>query len=83
MVVLLKSITCLMNQLPLPLLQATGRGLGRLAYRIDRRHRDIALANLRGAFGREKGEKELASIAVRFFENLGMNMMEFSRVSRG
>ena len=80
MVVLLKSITCLMNQLPLPFLQAAGRGLGRLAYRIDRRHRDIALSNLRGAFGREKGARELASIAVRLFENLGMNMMEFSRV---
>ncbi|MFQ5586462.1 MAG: lysophospholipid acyltransferase family protein [Thermodesulfobacteriota bacterium] len=80
MVVLLKSIACLVNQLPLPLLQAAGRGLGRLAYRIDRRHRDIALANLTMAFGRERSRRELASIAVRLFENLGMNMMEFSRL---
>ncbi|MCP3676057.1 MAG: lysophospholipid acyltransferase family protein [Deltaproteobacteria bacterium] len=80
MVVLLKSITCLVNQLPLPLLQAAGRGLGRLAYRIDRRHRDIALANLTIAFGKEKSHEEIVAIAVGLFENLGMNMMEFSRV---
>ncbi|MFQ5330156.1 MAG: lysophospholipid acyltransferase family protein [Thermodesulfobacteriota bacterium] len=77
---LLQSITSLVNHIPLPLLQATGRGLGRGAYRIDRRHRDIALVNLRAAFGGEKGARELASIAVRLFENLGMNMMEFSKI---
>jgi len=80
MVRLLKSTTRLMSRLPLPLLQAAGRGAGRIAYSIDRRHRDIALSNMRRAFGRERSEREIASIAVSIFENLGMNLFEFLRI---
>ena len=80
MIALLKSLTWCMNTLPLRLLQGAGRGLGRAAFRLDRRHRDIALANLESAFGDEMSSEERAAIAVGLFETLGMNMMEFSRI---
>ena len=68
---LLKSLTWCMNALPLRLLQGAGRGLGRAAFRIDRRHRDIALANLESAFGDEMSREERAAIAVGLFETSG------------
>lgn len=57
-----------------------GRCLGRLLYTIDRRHRKIALTNLRFAFGDEKDEKELKSIAREHFTQLGMIGHEWLRL---
>jgi KDO2-lipid IV(A) lauroyltransferase len=55
-----------------------GALLGRLFYLIDRRHRSITLENLKGAFGKEKSERERERIAVRAFENLGRSIVEFA-----
>jgi KDO2-lipid IV(A) lauroyltransferase len=43
---------------------------GKLLYRIDEKHRNIALSNLTGAFQQELGKNEIESIARRVFENL-------------
>jgi Kdo2-lipid IVA lauroyltransferase/acyltransferase len=48
-----------------------GRTLGTLAFRCDRHHRNIALANLRQAFGREKSPAELRTIARDSFRRFG------------
>jgi len=53
-----------------------GSALGRLAYFAGRRERLKTLANLRLAFGREKGEKEISRIACEAFSNLGKNLAE-------
>jgi Kdo2-lipid IVA lauroyltransferase/acyltransferase len=59
-----------------------GRRLGWIAYHLDRRHRKVALDNLRLAFGREKPEEELQAIAQKTFEHLGLTTMEFFRIPR-
>jgi len=59
-----------------------GRQLGRLAYYLDREHRKVALQNLLIAFGQEKSEEELHTIAKKTFQNLGMMAIEFFRIPR-
>ncbi len=80
MVSTLKFISFLFNLLPVWLLDKIGRWLGRTAYAIDKRHREISLKNLRDVFGGEKSGDEITSIARMNFENLGMNLMEFLKV---
>ena len=72
----LKFISCIISYLPL----VFGRFLGRLAFCIDKKHRDIALKNLNTAFSRGKDKTEIYSIAKKVFENLGMNLIEFCRI---
>jgi KDO2-lipid IV(A) lauroyltransferase len=56
-----------------------GKRLGRLAYFIDFEHRRVAIKNLELALGGEKSGDEIRGIALRTFENLGMNLIEFLR----
>ena len=64
---------------------AAGAGLGRFAYRLDRRHREIALGNLAVAFGSERPPAERAAIARRSLAGFGrvladiLKMMHYSR----
>lgn len=57
-----------------------GRRLGKIAYCFDLEHRRAALENLHIAFGREKSEREIRSIAKKHFQNLGMMAVEFFRL---
>ena len=57
-----------------------GRQLGNLAYALDWEHRGVALQNIRLAFGSERSESEIRSIAKRSFQNLGMMAVEFFRI---
>lgn len=66
----------LLGNLPLPLLQSAGRRLGRLIFLLDRRHRAIALNNLRFAFGGQRSSAELARLAVGVFQNIGQIPLE-------
>ncbi len=59
-----------LGSLPKGLRLALAIFLGRLVFGIDRKHRRIALQNLRLAFGSEKSEAERFSVARRVFENL-------------
>ncbi len=51
-------------------------------YYLDLEHRKVALQNLHIAFGREKSEGEIRSIAKRNFQNLGMTAIEFFRLPK-
>lgn len=57
-----------------------GRALGTLAFRCSRRHRDIALANLRQAFGAEKGLSELRAIALDSFRRFGETVADIFKL---
>lgn len=68
--------------LPPGLSRCLGRMSGRLAYLLDRRHRRIALKNLKMVFGGEKSLRERKRIARNSFSWLGFNLIEFLRVPR-
>jgi KDO2-lipid IV(A) lauroyltransferase len=60
--------------------RALGATLGRLAYRLDRRHRRVALENLAAAFpGRSAAERE--AIARGVFEHFGGVILELLKVA--
>ncbi len=80
MLAVLKALSCIVGYLPLPLLLWSGRRLGRIAYRLDKRRRKITLRNLEDSFGDEKTPAELRAIAVSVFENMGMNVFELCRI---
>lgn len=76
----LKVLCWLIGHLPLSLALAIGRGMGRLTFYADRRHRRIAIENITAALGKENPYQEIAGMAREVFENLGMNLMEFFRL---
>jgi len=65
--------------LPAGPVRRLGEMLGAAAYRLDRRHRRVALDNLRRAFP-EKPEAELRVLARRSFVLLGRNLAELLRM---
>jgi len=75
----IRSFGLLINLFPDGFALWAGRQLGRLAYFFDFEHRHVALKNLELAFGGEKKGNEIRGIALRNFENLGMNLIEFLR----
>jgi KDO2-lipid IV(A) lauroyltransferase len=77
---LLRGFSFIVNLLPESPSLWMGRRLGDLMYYIDLEHRTTALQNLHVAFGREKSETEIRSIAKRNFQNLGMMVIEFFRL---
>ena len=66
--------------LPGGFMRAIGRGIGQLAFALDRKHRKVALANLRDAWGEEKTPEEQKRIAMECFANLGsqVTVVEFT-----
>jgi len=79
---LLKAFSLFISLLPEGFSLWMGRQLGRLVYYLDREHRKVALQNLHTAFGQEKSEAELRTIAKTTFQNLGMMTIEFFRIPR-
>lgn len=78
----LRGISYLLNLLPLEWALWIGRSLGRMAYRVVRDRRRLALENLEIAFGQEKNRDELREIARKTFSNLGMIFVEFLRMPK-
>ena len=68
-----RAVIVLVQALPLRWVARLGRGCGALAYRLDRRHRKVALANLAGCFLIEKTPIEINAIAVENFRRIGEN----------
>jgi Kdo2-lipid IVA lauroyltransferase/acyltransferase len=72
---LLRALSLVLRALPRSWRLALGRALGRLAFRLDLRHRRVALANLAMAY---PGETETwrRRVALASFENLGRLLVE-------
>lgn len=64
-------LALLIRILPRPVCLWTGQALGGLAFRFDRRHRRLALANLERALGRENGPSDRRRIARASFRHFG------------
>jgi len=71
---ILKKLTTLVGTLSLEKGQRVGRALGRGLFRLDTRHRTIAVDNLEKALGLKRFEAEMMARAV--FENLGKILFE-------
>lgn len=77
-----KAISLAFALLPRRLCLAAGAGLGRLAFRLDRRHREIALGNLAVAFGKERKPAELEAIARRSLAGFGRVLADVLKMMR-
>jgi len=55
-----------------------GQALGRLLFAFDKKHRAIAIDNIRRAFGTELRSSEVISIARQVFRNLGCMVFEIA-----
>lgn len=62
--------------------QQISDGLGWLIYRLDHRHRKIALDNLEQAYGEEKTPLEKRKIAIEVFRNMVRMLFEISWLSK-
>ncbi len=63
----------LLQMLPLRGVARLGRWGGGLAYRIDARHRKVAIDNLTQCFGDEKSREQIRELAHENFRRLGEN----------
>jgi Kdo2-lipid IVA lauroyltransferase/acyltransferase len=63
----------LIQLLPLPLVARIGRFGGAIAFRLDARHRRVALENLQMCFGAEKSAEEITALAKENFRRIGEN----------
>ena len=68
-----RGLIVLLQALPLELVARIGRAGGALAYRLDGRHRRVALKNLTMCFGEEKSPAEIRAIARENFRRIGEN----------
>jgi KDO2-lipid IV(A) lauroyltransferase len=68
-----RALVAILQSLPLKLVARIGRAGGALAFRLDARHRRVALQNLEMCFGGEKSPGEIRSIAKENFRRLGEN----------
>lgn len=79
---ILKGFSFFINLLPEDLALWIGRRLGNGMYYLDFEHRKVAIQNLHIAFGQERSEGEIRSIAKKNFQNLGMMTTEFFRIPK-
>ena len=70
------------NCLPLSYALRFGKGLGTLFYYLDRRHRKVALENLKTAFGSEKSPEDIKKMARSCFQNVGISIAEVIRLGK-
>jgi lauroyl/myristoyl acyltransferase len=68
-----RALVAFLQTLPLPWVARLGRMGGALAYRLDARHRRVALSNLTLCFGHEKSPEEIRALAKENFRRIGEN----------
>ena len=68
------------NLLPGGVARWCGRSLGRLVWRFDRKDRRRVLHHMDIAFRDEKTREEKMDICRRFFEHIGLSLIEFARM---
>lgn len=76
-----KTLAAIFAVLPRGICLDLGAGLGRLAFRIDRRHREIALRNLDTAFGRERPPAEIFALGRQSFSQLGRSFADILKAT--
>jgi KDO2-lipid IV(A) lauroyltransferase len=79
---LVRIFVCIVQAIPL----ATGRSLARLlawlAYHVDKRHREVALDNLRHAFPNQYTDAQLRRLVLDAYRHLGTLVIEMVYIPR-
>src|SRR5882672_11370876 len=70
---LARALVAVLQALPLRWVARLGRAGGAVAFRVDARHRRVALANLSMCFGQEKSWREIRELARENFRRIGEN----------
>ncbi len=70
---IIRALVAFIQALPLTLVARLGRACGALAFRLDARHRRVAMQNLERCFAHEKSPEEIHAIAKEHFRRLGEN----------
>lgn len=71
----------LLQCLPLSIVAAMGRLGAWVGWRLDRRHRRVAIDNLEQAFGGEKSAAEIRSIARENYLRIGANYLSLVKIA--
>lgn len=79
---LVRGAVAVIQSLPMESAYAVGRALGRLAFRLDARHRELALSHLAAVFGDAVSPSERRAIVVRLYENIGQNVVDLAFMPR-
>ena len=72
---LARGLVVVIQLFSLPVVARLGRLLGRLAFRLDARHRRVVLENLTLCFGQEKSPPEIFELARENFSRIGENYL--------
>lgn len=78
----IKAISRVVLALPERFVLRVGALLGLGAFRLSRRYRTVAIANLTQVFGDEWTSERIEETARDMFRNLGMSVVEFIRLSQ-
>ncbi|MCA9404127.1 MAG: hypothetical protein KC897_10120, partial [Candidatus Omnitrophica bacterium] len=68
-----RGIAGILRRLPVNAALAFGRGVGWFMFYVDRRHKELAYANVTKALGHEKSPREIRAIVKKLYKNIGMN----------
>ena len=71
---LARGLIGILQALPLRSVARFGRACGSLAFLVDARHRNVALANLAHCFGHERSKSELYELGRENFRRIGENL---------
>ena len=78
----LSIIILLTRFMPVSSMMKLARGIGRLAYYVMAKRRNVAILNLKAAFGEKYSSAERKEIVRKMFLNLAMNFMELLLLPR-
>jgi KDO2-lipid IV(A) lauroyltransferase len=79
---LVRAFVCVVQALSLGAARALAAGLAWLAYRVDRRHREVALDNLRQAFPGKYSEAELDGLVRQVYRHFCIVLVEIILLPR-
>jgi KDO2-lipid IV(A) lauroyltransferase len=76
---LFTGILSILRRLPKKLARSFCVKLGRAAYKLDKKHREITINNLKMAF-KEKSDDEILDISRKVFENIGATIFDYALI---
>lgn len=80
--IIVRSLNILMGFMPVSFALWVGRRLGGIAFFFNKKRRLVAYANLKAAFCKEKGPRELKVLTKRVYQNMVQTFMEVLNLTK-